>query len=52
MFRHARHSVMVGHHPDLAPSAGESVDAENERELVRGVADKIVELAQKWRGEP
>jgi hypothetical protein len=49
LFRHARHSVMVGHHPDLAPWATESIPPAEEETLAVRVRDKILELAHAFR---
>lgn len=48
MFRHARHAVMVGHHPDLAPYAGESIPPGDERETVAAIVEKLSELGRRF----
>lgn len=47
MFQHAHHAVMIGHHPDLAPYAHESIALEEETTLAKRITEKILELGQR-----
>lgn len=46
MFQHAKHAVMIGHHPDLAPYADESIACIDEKERMVRIVEKLMELAK------
>lgn len=49
MFQHARHAVMIGHHSDLAPYADESIDGEDESELIDRIVETLATLGERFQ---